>query len=132
MSESARAAFTQVILATGADGRAFFREEHLDLPEGTAQSMLSAPRPCTVIQLRRSPVGFRSEFHCTTTPQWVFILEGEMQIGLQDGSSRSFRPGEHFYSADLVPPGAVFDPALHGHCSRQRGAQPLVTLFVRT
>ena len=83
MSESPRAEFPQVTLGTGADGRAFFREERIDLREGTAQSMLSAPKPCTSIQLRHSPVGFRSEFHCTTTPQWVFILEGEMQIGLQ-------------------------------------------------
>ena len=82
-------------------------------------------------QLRESPVGFRSQFHCTTTPQWVFILQGQMEIGLQDGSSRVFHPGEHFYSADTLPPGVSFDPALHGHWSRQVGEEPLVTLFVR-
>ena len=82
-------------------------------------------------QLRESPVGFRSTFHCTGTPQWVFILSGVMEIGLQDGSSRRFGPGEHFYSADTLPDGAVFDPALHGHWSRQVGDEPLVTLFVR-
>ena len=54
-----------------------------------------------------------------------------MEIGLQDGSARVFGPGEHFYSADLLPEGAVFDPALHGHRSRQVGEEPLVTLFVR-
>ncbi len=54
-----------------------------------------------------------------------------MEIGLQDGSSRVFKPGEHFYSADVLPLGAAFDAAVHGHWSRQRGADPLVTLFVR-
>ena len=54
-----------------------------------------------------------------------------MEIGLQDGSSRVFAPGEHFYSADVLPAGATFDPALHGHWSRQVGGEPLVTLFVR-
>jgi len=54
-----------------------------------------------------------------------------MEIGLQDGSKRVFRPGDHFYSADVLPAGAVFDPALHGHCSRQVGDEPLKTLFVR-
>ena len=76
-------------------------------------------------------MGFRSEFHCTVTPQWVVILGGYMEIGLQDGSSRVFRPGDHFYSADTVPEGATFDPAVHGHWSRQVGAEPLTTLFVR-
>jgi hypothetical protein len=54
-----------------------------------------------------------------------------MEIFLQDGSSRVFRPGEHFFSADTLPAGATFDAKLHGHWSRQVGAEPLVTLFVR-
>ncbi len=123
--------FTQTILFTDTDGRARFRNEPLALNEGTPLSMLSALAPSGGYQLRHSPVGFRSQFHCTTTPQWVFILEGLMEIGLQDGSSRSFGPGQHFFSADTLPAGAAFDAALHGHWSRQIGEHPLVTLFVR-
>lgn len=123
--------FTKVILYTGADGRAAFREEPVALGEGTPQSMLSALMPSGGYQLRHSPVGFRSEFHCTGAPQWVIILGGAMEIGLQGGVSRIFRPGEHFYSADHLPEGATFDPAIHGHWSRQHGPDPLVTLFVR-
>ncbi len=123
--------FTQTILFTDTDGRARFRDEPLPLSEGTPMSMLSALAPSGGYQLRHSPVGFRSTFHCTTTPQWVFILEGLMEIGLQDGSSRTFGAGQHFYSADTVPAGAAFDAALHGHWSCQVGEHPLVTLFVR-
>jgi hypothetical protein len=123
--------FTKTILETGPDGRARFREEALALGEGTPQSRLSALLPSGGYQLRESPVGFRSTFHCTGAPQWVFILGGAMEIGLQDGSSRVFQPGDHFYSADTLPAGASFDPAVHGHWSRQVGDEPLVTLFVR-
>lgn len=124
--------FTKVILYTdNADGRAKFREEEIALPEGSPQSMLSALMPSGGLQLRRSPVGFRSQFHCSVTPQWLFILKGEMEIGLQDGSARRFKPGEHFYSTDTVPPGATFDAKVHGHWSRQVGSEPLETLFVR-
>ena len=123
--------FTKTILFTGADGRAHFREETIALPEGKPQAMLSALMPSGGYQMRHSPVGFRSEFHCSVTPQWVFILSGQMEIGLRDGSSRVFQPGEHFYSIDTVPAGATFDPALHGHWSRQVGDVPLVTLFLR-
>ena len=87
------ATFTQVTLYTAADGRARFRDESIALDEGTPQSMLSALRPSGGLQLRMSPVGFRSTFHVTTTPQWVFILRGRMRIHLQDGSSRTFEPG---------------------------------------
>ncbi|MES1978431.1 MAG: hypothetical protein V4451_10380 [Pseudomonadota bacterium] len=123
--------FTKVILYTGSDGRARFREETLALTEGNPQSMLSALMPSGGYQLRHSPVGFRSTFHCTGAPQWVFILGGQMEIGLQGGVSRVFQPGEHFYSADHLPEGATFDPAVHGHWSRQVGPDPLVTLFLR-
>jgi len=125
-------AFTQVILYTDAQGRARFREEGIALGEGTPQSALSAVFPSAGYQLRESPVGFRSQFHCTPKPQWVFILGGTMEIGLQDGSTRSFGPGQHFFSADTLPEGATFDPKVHGHWSRQAGDAPLVTLFVKT
>ena len=124
--------FRKVVLYTDRDGRAKFREEEVPLPEGTPQAMLSEVFGSSGYQLRHSPVGFRSQWHCTPKPQWVFILGGEMEIGLQGGSSRVFKPGEHFYSADTLPEGATFDPKVHGHWSAQRGGSPLVTLFVKT
>ena len=123
--------FNRVILFTDTDGRARFREDAIALDQGTPQSMLSSPLPVSALQLRESPVGFRSSFHCTGAPQWVFILRGQMEIGLQDGSSRVFTAGQHFYSADLLPEGVTFDPAVHGHWSQQVGPEPLVTVFVR-
>ena len=123
--------FTKIVLFTDTDGRARFREEVLALDQGTPKARLSALLASGGYQLRESPLGFRSEFHCTENPQWVFILAGAMEIGLRDGSSRIFRPGDHFYSADTVPAGARFDAAVHGHWSRQVGEEPLVTLFVR-
>jgi hypothetical protein len=123
--------FTKLVLYTDRDGRAQWREEEIALSEGTPQALLSKIFSATGYQLRRSPVGFRSQWHCTPRPQWVFILAGEMEIGLRDGSSRLFRPGRHFFSADTLPEGASFDPQLHGHWSAQRGALPLETLFLK-
>ena len=123
--------FVKTVLFTDTDGRARFREEIVPLSEGSPAARLSALMPSGGVQLRESPVGFRSDFHCTGAPQWLFVLKGQMEIGLQDGSKRLFGPGDHFFSADTLPEGASFDPALHGHNSRQVGDQPLVTVFVR-
>lgn len=125
------AEFTKTVLYTGADGRARWREETVALTEGKPAARLSPLLASGGYQLRESPVGFRSDFHCTEHPQWVFILRGRMEIGLHDGSSRVFGPGEHFHSSDVLPAGAVFDASVHGHWSRQVGDEPLVTLFVR-
>ena len=125
------ATFTQCVLFTDSDGRARFKEAPIALDQGTPQSLLSQVFASGGYQLRHSPVGFRSSFHFTAHPQWVFILGGQMEIGLQGGMSKVFVPGQHFFSADLLPEGATFDPAVHGHWSRQVGPDPLVTLFVR-
>jgi len=123
--------FSKVILFTDTDGRAKFRSEEIPLTEGSPQVRLSRVFAARELQLRESPVGFRSSMHCTESPQWLFVLSGLMEIGLADGSTRQFSAGEHFYSADLLPEGAVFDPEVHGHWSRQVGDVPLVTLFVK-
>ena len=130
-TSAANPRITRVVLFTDHDGLARFRDEPIELDQGTPASRLSVLMASGGFQLRHSPVGFRSDFHCTTSPQWVFILQGAMEIGLQGGVSRVFGPGQHFFSADLLPAGAVFDPGVHGHWSRQVGDQPLVTLFVR-
>jgi hypothetical protein len=123
---------THTILYTDADGVARFKDAPLALTEGTQAAYLSPLTASGGFQFRQSPVGFRSAFHCTTTPQWLIVLSGAMEIGLQDGSVRVFKAGERFYSNDTLPDGAAFDAKLHGHCSRQVGEEPLVTLFVRT
>lgn len=123
--------FTKVTLFTDTDGLAKFREEPIALTEGKPQALLSPLMATGGFQLRHSPVGFRSDFHVSPWGQWVVILSGQMEISLQDGTSRLFKPGDHFYSVDTLPEGATFDPKLHGHWSRQVGDEPLVTLFVR-
>lgn len=121
----------QTILFTDTDGRAKFRDESIALTEGNPQSMLSPVQAATGYQLRQSPVGFRSQWHCTGAAQWLYVLGGQMEIGLQDGSSRIFKAGDSFLSNDTLPEGATFDTAIHGHWSRQVGEEPLVTLFIK-
>ncbi|WP_028601577.1 hypothetical protein [Ottowia thiooxydans] len=123
---------TQPVLYTDAEGRARWRDDITPLTEGTPAARLSPLQASGGMQWRQSPIGFKSDFHCTTTPQWLVVIQGRMEIGLQDGSKRVFGPGEFFYSDDTLPPGQTFNPLVHGHCSRQVGDDPLVTLFVRS
>ena len=96
-----------------------------------AKKALTDPLPGGRVEVRVSPPGYSMDFHPTTTPQWTFVLSGALEIGLPDGSSRVFRPGDHLYSTDTVPAGVTFDPKVHGHNSRQVGDEPLVTALVR-
>lgn len=118
-------------LFTDTDGRARFRDVPIALSLGTPAAMLSALAGSDGVQFRCSPVGFRSDWHCTGAAQWLVVLQGAMEIGLQDGTSRTFGAGQCFYSNDTLPPGAAFDSRIHGHWSCQHGDEPLITLFIR-
>jgi hypothetical protein len=123
--------FNQVMLTTGEDGRARFVDRQVSLDQGNDQVRLSDLLEVQGVQMRQSPVGFRSAVHCTEHPQWVIVLSGTMEIGLADGSVRRFAAGQHFFANDILPEDSDFDPDVHGHWSRQVGDKPLETLFVR-
>lgn len=111
----------QIVLFTDSDGHARFRDEPIPPSERRPAARLSPLLASGGYQLRESPVGFRSEFHCAGAPPWLFLQRGQLEIGLQEGSTRVFGPGQHFCSADALPGRATFDPALHGHRSQQMG-----------
>lgn len=123
--------FKKIILFTDNDGFAKFKEENIVLSEGNSITALSQGLSMNEFQLRRSQIGFKSKFHCTQEPQWLFVIKGIMEITLQDGTKRQFKAGEHFYSADLLPEGVVFDENKHGHSSAQVGDEVLETIFIR-
>lgn len=122
--------FRKVTLYTDPTGRSRFKEDVLLLSEGTPQIRKSPPATCKTYRLRHSPIGFDYDFHCTNSPMWVVILEGRMEITLQDGTSRLFSPGDCFFAENSLPHGATFNPEVHGHKSCQVGAEPLVTMHI--
>ena len=123
--------FIIIKLNTNIDGYAYWEEEYIPMSQGDSVTKLTNIMNSEGHQLRHSPVGFSSEFHCTKNPQYVFILQGKMKITLRDGSYKIFGPGQHFYSNDLCPYDEVFDEKKHGHKSENVSDVPLITLFVK-
>ena len=122
--------FGKVELYTDDKGYSQFRELDIEMNEAGNIGFLSDNITASSYQLRYSPPGYKSDFHNSMTPQWVFILSGTMRIGLRDGSTRDFKAGESFYSNDIPPSIAVADD-VPGHSSAQVGDEPLQTLFLR-
>ena len=118
-------------LNTNKNGLAYWDEEMILMDEGNSITKLSKVMESKGHQLRYSSIEFSSEFHCSTEPQYVFILQGQMKITLQDGSYKIFVPGQYFYSNDLCPNDEIFDIKKHGHKSENIGDLPLVTLFIK-
>jgi hypothetical protein len=117
-------------LNTGNDGYAYWKEELLPLNEGDSITKLSEIMDSHGHQLRHSPAGFHSEFHCTKEPQYVFILQGQMKITLRNDTYKIFEPGQHFYSNDVCPIGQEISD-IYGHKSENVSDVPLITLFIK-
>ena len=122
------------ILYTSESGQALFHDACVALESINEMLNLSTVLQATGFQLRKSPQGMQKGFHCTERKdcQMVLVLTGIMQIGLRNGTSRSFNPGEYFLSMDFLPEGQAFDDTLHGHSTKETSeGSPLSTIFIK-
>ena len=73
------------------------------------------------IQFRTWPVGQFLDWHPAPRRQFVIILQGQLEIGLSDGSKHVFGPGD----ARLVE-----DTTGKGHQTRVASKEPVITATV--
>ncbi|MGE3537897.1 MAG: hypothetical protein AB7N91_10750 [Candidatus Tectimicrobiota bacterium] len=90
-----------VRIYTGNDGQTHF--EDLNIPAADVQNM--AIQAGTDIVFRRFPADYFSDWHTAPQRQYIFILSGQMEIGIGDGSSRRFGPGDVVLADDLTGQG---------------------------
>jgi hypothetical protein len=103
-------------LYTGSDGQS--RIETIDLGETPAWTKGLA---ATQISFREDPVGRFLDWHPAPRRQFVIILSGQLEIGLGDGSTHLFGPGD----ARLVE-----DTTGKGHTTRVHGNRPCLTATI--
>ncbi len=103
-------------LYTGDDGQSHI--EHLELD---THPELAALQSTTGIIFRRVEPGYFSDWHRAPRRQFVITLEGEVEIGLGDGTLHRFGPGQAMLAEDLTG---------HGHTTRAVGHTPRLTATI--
>jgi len=86
-----------VRLYTGNDGQSHF--EDLTIPLEDVQNV--AIQAGTNIVFRRFPADYFSDWHAAPRRQYIFVLSGAMEIGIGDGTTRRFGPGDVVLADDL-------------------------------
>ena len=86
---------------TGTDGQSHFEDLDL-LPPDIERSIEQA---ASSITFTRSPNGRFSDWHTAPRRQYIFILAGQMEIGIGDGTTRRFGPGDVVLADDLTGQG---------------------------
>ncbi len=105
-----------VRLYTGADGQSHLEE--LDLASHPEFTTLQANKG---IVFRTSPPGHFHDWHNAPRRQYVITLEGEVEIGLGDGTVQRFGPGHVTLAEDLTG---------RGHTTRVVGNQRRLTATI--
>jgi len=103
-------------LYTGSDGQSHIERidlaQHPEWVKGLATTQIS---------FREDPAGRFIDWHPAPRRQFVIILSGQLEIGLGDGSTHVFGPGD----ARLVE-----DTTGGGHTTRVHGTQPCLTATI--
>src|SRR5205085_5551690 len=96
-----RSARMIVRIYTGQDGQTHFE----DLPLPAEESHNVALQAGANLVFRCFPADYSSDWHTAPRRQYIFILAGQMEIGIADGSTRRFGPGDVVLADDLSRPG---------------------------
>ena len=111
-----------VRLYTGDDGESHF--EGIDLPyEKVAEAERTAVEDAQNIHFRRYQPGNFIDWHVAPCRQYVITLEGQVEVGLGDGTKRVFGAGDVLLADDLT--GRVHTTAVYGDNVRVSVAIPL-------
>ena len=103
-------------LYTGPDG-----QSHLEDMDPSTHPSLTALHATKGVVFRETPPGYFSDWHNAPRRQYVITLEGEVEIGLGDGTVRRFGPGHVTLAEDLTG---------KGHTTRVVGTKRRVTATV--
>jgi quercetin dioxygenase-like cupin family protein len=103
-------------LYSGSDGVS--RLEPLDF---TQSSEFSEPRAAKAINFNTHEVGWTVDVHPAPRRQVVFVVSGQLEIGLEDGTRQLFSPGDVFLADDTSG---------RGHSTRTHGDLPCILATV--
>ncbi len=92
-----------VRIFTGDDGQSHFEE--LDLPTETVQRIPTKPGEDLVF--RKSAEDSFSDWHHPSRRQYLFVIDGRMEVSVGDGTSRQFQVGDVLLAEDLTGQGHV-------------------------
>lgn len=103
-------------LYTGEDG-----QSHIEVMSPESHPELATLQSTTGIVFRTVEPGYFVDWHTAPRRQFVITLDGEVEIGLGDGTVHRFGPGHTTLAEDLTG---------QGHTTRSVGDRPRVTATI--
>jgi Na+/melibiose symporter-like transporter len=109
-------------IVAGSDGKSYLEDITLPPAAGTDPSALVSRLYTTDSEIGISRPGTFINWHRVSTPRLLVVLKGRMEVGLGNGRTYRFGPG------DMV---LAMDTTGQGHTSRMLGRVPVMAMTVR-
>ena len=82
-------------------------------------------------RLRKSDVGYKTDFHLAGDATLIIVLKGSLKIELQNGDSRIFTSGQSFIAQDNLKENTFFNEKIHGHKAHVVGEVSLEAIHIK-
>ena len=82
-------------------------------------------------RIRKSDVGYATDFHLAGDATFIIIQKGSLKIELQNGDFKIFSSGDCFIAQDNLPEDIVFNNQIHGHKASVIGNEPIQAIHIK-
>ena len=82
-------------------------------------------------RIRKSDVGYTTDFHLSGDATFIIIQKGSLKIELQNGESNIFTAGDSFIAEDNLPESIEFNIQIHGHKASVVGNETLQAIHIK-
>ncbi|WP_395054806.1 hypothetical protein [Flavobacterium sp.] len=118
------------IITVNEDGISIFSEVDFTV-EQRGGLFLTNQIPSKNFRIRKSDVGYTTDFHLTGDATFITIQKGSLKIELQNGESKIFTIGASFIAKDNLPETIVFNNKIHGHKASVVGNESLQAIHIK-
>ena len=117
-------------ITTNEHGISIFSEEKFEVNQRGGM-FLTDQIGAKNFRIRKSDVGYETDFHLSGDATMIIIQKGSLKIELQNGESRVFTVGELFIAKDNLSENIVFDNSIHGHKASVYGDESLQAIHIK-
>jgi hypothetical protein len=82
-------------------------------------------------RLRKSDIGYTTDFHLAGDATFISIQKGRLKIELQNGDFKIFNSGDCFIAKDNLPENIEFNSEIHGHKASVVGTESLQAIHIK-
>lgn len=122
--------FIITILTTNENGISVFSEMDFSVQQ-RGGLFLTEQIGAKNFRIRRSDIGYATDFHLAGDATFIIIQKGSLKIELQNGESKTFSVGDCFIAKDNLPENIEFNNRVHGHKASVVGNESLQAIHIK-